>query len=555
MTRVEKMIDHPAEKHQVNTVPGRARVLIVDDAPDILASLKDILEMEIEDCIVELATDVEQAKFLAQQAKFDIALLDIKLGQDSGLDLIPVLKKINPDIACVMMTAYRDNKYTVKAVRFGANDYLYKPIAPVKLIQTIERLLHQQQIKHQLIKAERRFRAVFEQATQWLFLIDNTGRLLEANETALAFVGQTKSAVVGEILWNTPWWRSSPKAQDRLQSGLVETITGHLFHQEMDVGETEQSRQIYDVTMKPVFEGKNEIGQIIVECRNITAGKAAEKEIKTLNATLEQRVTERTLALEQSILLLEKENENRRKVEYSLIKTKEVAEQASRAKSDFLSRMSHELRTPLNAILGFGQLLETDHEQPLTDLQADSMREIMHAGDHLLTMVNEVLDLSRIESGRLSIKLEPVAIVPLLEACVSQIKPLATQHGINITLELSIASEVQGDHVRLKEVLLNLLSNAVKYNREGGEIRLYCAPAGPKRLRISVQDTGRGIPAEAFSSLFIPFERLVSAYEAIDGTGIGLALAKRLVEAMHGEIGVESVLGEGSTFWFELPLA
>ena len=264
--------------------------------------------------------------------------------------------------------------------------------------------------------------------------------------------------------------------------------------------------------------------------RNIHTSHA---QILANNETLEAHVLERTTELSKTML---------------------EAERANAAKSEFLSRMSHELRTPLNAILGFGQLLESDPEHPLTEIQADNVHEILHGGKHLLELVNEVLDLSRIESGRLEISLEPIAVAPLVEACVAQIKPLAAQRAIAIALQLNTQCAVQADYTRLKQVLLNLLSNAVKYNRKGGSIRVSCAASG-ERLRISVQDSGPGIAAESLARLFRPFERLESSYDGIEGTGIGLALAKKLVEAMHGEIGVDSRLGEGSTFWFELPIS
>jgi PAS domain S-box-containing protein len=277
------------------------------------------------------------------------------------------------------------------------------------------------------------------------------------------------------------------------------------------------------------------VGRDITErLEGLEALQRSEQELKALNESLEARVDARTAELSAA---------------------REEADRANAAKSEFLSRMSHELRTPLNAILGFGQLLDADPEHPLTAMQADHVHEILHGGKHLLALVNEVLDLARIESGRLDVSLEAVAIEPLIKACMAQMKPLAVQRGIRLTLEIHTPCAVQADFTRLQQVLLNLLSNAVKYNREGGSIRVHCVLIGMQRLRVSVKDSGFGIAAESLPRLFKPFERLESAYQGIEGTGIGLALAKKLVEAMHGEIGLHSVPGKGSTFWFELPLS
>lgn len=267
---------------------------------------------------------------------------------------------------------------------------------------------------------------------------------------------------------------------------------------------------------------------------DVTRRKEVEATLTRINEELEQRVQQRTTQISNVL---------------------KQAEQANAAKSEFLSRMSHELRTPLNAILGFGQLLEINTEQPLTNMQSDQVKEILSAGNHLLELINEVLDLSRIESGRLDLDLKPVVIAPLIESCVAQLLPLARARHINSTLELNKQYVVMADQMRLKEILFNLLSNAIKYNREGGSIQINCTPANDNHLRISVHDTGHGIAADSLLVIFNPFERLQSAYEGIEGTGIGLALVKKLVTAMHGKTGVDSVEGEGSTFWFELPLA
>ena len=228
------------------------------------------------------------------------------------------------------------------------------------------------------------------------------------------------------------------------------------------------------------------------------------------------------------------------------------AERANRAKSEFLSRMSHDLRTPLNAILGFAQLIEMDARTPD---DADSARQIVRGGRLLLDLINEVLDIASIEAGRLTLSVEPIAVAEVVREVVDLMRPLAGSRRITVATDIATESPltVRADRHRLRQVLVNFAGNAVKYNREGGSVRVFAEPIAGGQVRIGVADTGAGIPAEKVALLFTPFERLGAEYGTIEGTGLGLALAKGLAEAMGGQVGVESVVDRGTTFWVDLP--
>ena len=259
------------------------------------------------------------------------------------------------------------------------------------------------------------------------------------------------------------------------------------------------------------------------------------------------------VALEETRRSLMDKDAERRDAEAEIVRSRDEADRANLAKSEFLSRMSHELRTPLNAILGFGQLLEMED---LTAEQRESVHHIVKGGRHLLDLINEVLDIARIESGNLSMSLEPVDIVALVEESVALMQPLAAEREVQIarTFAHENGRYVMADHQRLKQIILNLLSNGIKYNRPGGSVTLADPDLGD-RLGFEVTDTGLGLSEQDIESLFRPFDRLGAERSDIEGTGLGLALSKLLAEAMGGDIEVVSELGRGSTFRLVLPKA
>ncbi|HAL37179.1 MAG TPA: hybrid sensor histidine kinase/response regulator, partial [Polaromonas sp.] len=238
-----------------------------------------------------------------------------------------------------------------------------------------------------------------------------------------------------------------------------------------------------------------------------------------------------------------------------LERARAVAEKANRAKSEFLSSMSHELRSPLNAILGFAQLMESGSPLP-TPTQKGSIDQILHAGWYLLELINEILDLALIESGKLSLSMEPTSLPEVLLECQAMIEPQAQKRDLRMSFpQFDGPCFIQADRTRVKQVLVNLLSNAIKYNRAGGTIEVRCRAITAQRIRISVQDSGEGLSPEKLAQLFQLFNRLGQESSAEEGTGIGLVVSKRLVELMEGEIGAQSTVGVGSVFWIDLNLA
>jgi PAS domain S-box-containing protein len=402
-------------------------------------------------------------------------------------------------------SVYKDVQGNVLGVFAAARDITARKQVEVEQHKLDQRLRDQQFYTRSLIDSN----------IDALMVADPSGIMTDVNKQMEALTGCTRDELIGAPFKNYFTDPARAEAAIRLVLSAKKVTNYELTARARDGAETVVS---YNATT--FYDRDRTLQGVFAAARDITEPKRLDQMLKEKNVELEG--------------------------------ARSLSDKASLAKSAFLSSMSHELRSPLNAILGFAQLLELGPPLP-TPTQKASLEKILTAGWYLLDLINEILDLSQIESGNPSFSPEPMSLVDVMRECAAMIEPQALKSGVRVTFpQIDVRSFVHADRIRLKQVLINLLSNAIKYNRAQGAVEVTCSPGSDQRMRISVRDTGEGLSPDKLERLFQPFNRLGQEAGTEEGTGIGLVVSKRLVELMGGAIGVESTVGVGSVFWIEL---
>lgn len=541
------------------------RVLLVeDDMVDRMACRRALAQVPDYEFILSEAETGMEGLQLAHTQKPDCILLDYHLPDLNGLEFLIKLADDTGNISVpVMMLTGADNAaIAVAAMRRGARDYLIKDAdrqylellpAIIQRVLTERRTLMEKKLaEERLFQAEAKYRSLVEKipAIVYIAALDGTNRFLYV------------SSQIKNIGFSPEQWLADPEVhltqihpEDRayvLEERAKSRAAGTPLHCEYRLlrGDgtvlwlRDEASVVRDESGRSLF-----LQGILVD---ITESKRVEEELGQHRYRLEELVTKRTDELAKVNEELRRDIAERKRIEVELTKAKIDAEKANLAKSDFLSSMTHELRSPLNVMLGFTQLMESSSPPP-TPAQMTMLKEISGAGWYLLELINKILDLATIESGKLVVSQEPICVAEVMCECRAMSEPQAQERGIHLIFPSPETDFfIKADRTRVKQVLINLLSNAIKYNRSGGTVEVSCSRVAPERIRINVKDTGPGLPPEKLAQLFQQFNRLGQESGSVEGTGIGLVVTKQLVELMGGSIGVESIVGVGSVFWFEL---
>jgi PAS domain S-box-containing protein len=475
--------------YTANEVVDKITPADISDPREVIARAKALS--------LELATSITPG--------FDALAFKASRGIEDIYELTYIRKDGSRFPAVVSVTALRDAQGGIIGYLLIGTDNTAR-----KQVEAEQKLLDQRLRDQQFYT-----RSLIESNIDALMTTDPRGIITDVNQQMEALTGCTRDELIGAPFKN---YFTDP---DRAEAGIRQALGGGKVNDyELTARARDGKETVVSYNATTFHDRDRKLQGVFAAARDVTERKRFERALQENNLELERATA--------------------------------AAEKANLAKSDFLSSMSHELRSPLNAILGFAQLINSDSPPP-TPTQAASIDQILHAGWYLLELINEILDLAQIESGKLALSREPTSLDEVMLECQAMIEPQGLKRGIRMVFPRSgLPYFVDADRTRLKQVLINLLSNSIKYNQAHGTVVVECTRSAPERVRVSVRDTGEGLGPEMLSQLFQPFNRLGQERSTEEGTGIGLVMSKRLVELMGGRIGVESTVGLGSVFWFEL---
>jgi len=502
------------------------RVLLIDDDEILLAYCAAVLEEA--GMAVQTLSNPMEALPLMERFEPDVMVTDVYMPGCSGPELAQVIRQDDTWalMPVIFLSTESDLERQLTAINLGGDDFLIKPVEAAHLVTAVrtkaKRARWANRINSELSIAlrENKFQLATMDQHDLVSTTDVSGLITSVNDKFCQVSGYSREELLGK---NHRILKSDKHSREFYQDMWQTISQGKIWRGIMCNRQKNGGEYWVESTIVPFLNAEGKPYKYVSARTNIT--------------TLVQT--------EQALILARKE-----------------AEDANRAKSQFLSSMSHELRTPMNAIMGFGQLLRMETEHPLNESQQENVDEIVKASHHLLELINEVLDLAKIESGRVDLSIEAVAFSEVIIESLQLITPLAQRRGINIILShngvemtnelfMTRLDAIRVDRIRLKQVMLNLLSNAVKYNCEKGKIVIACDGRNDQKTRITITDSGPGLDAAQQTHLFKPFNRLGAEHSEVEGAGIGLVITKNLVELMGGHIDFDSQPGEGSSFWVE----
>lgn len=547
------------------TETKKARILYMEDDPGLGRLLQKRLEKENYE--VTVAPDGEQGLALHREHPFDILLIDNSLPGGSGLNIIQDLGSQKNPVPMIMVTGTGNEKTAVKAMKLGASDYIVKDVDGryLELLSTvIEEALYRKRLGQEkeeavtaLAQNEQRLQQNLSQLqeivkgtgsdTGEIFFRSLARHLASALGTSHSFIGELVGEAQDTIQVLAVW--SGEEFGENFRYPLADTPCAHVVgRQAFYYPHRAKEKFPKDVILSRMNIGCY-LGVPLFDSSGASMGLLAVMNDEELK---DPKNAQSILSIFASRAEAEIE---RLRVERELVSAKITSDKANQAKSEFLARMNHELRNPMNAILGFAQILQMNPQNTLCEEDKGSVEIILEAGKHLMELIDEILDLSRIESGKIELAIEKIQVGKITGEVLAMILPLAEKQGIRIDNHLPEFPELQvkADRLRFKQVMFNLLSNAIKYNQDNGSIVLEAEHTDEGMVRLHVADTGPGIAQEKQKLLFEPFNRLDADKTEVHGTGIGLAITQRLMALMNGSIHVESTLGKGSRFSVEFP--